>query len=145
MSREMSIGIASAIGAAALAAYAVLGGPESNPDQVRTLPYVVGFALVMAGIVFGLVVPWAEKRSQAPRTNRPAKAGLVVSILGLLTVVAFWSGLPVILGGAGVALGLAGRERAAEAGRRRLAVAAIIVGALAVLLGVGSTVWDQAL
>ncbi len=145
MSREMSIGIASAIGAAALAAYAVLGGPEPDPDQVRTLPYVVGFALVMAGIVFGLVVPWAEKRSQAPRTNRPAKAGLVASILGLLTVVAFWSGLPVILGGAGVALGLAGRERAAEAGRRRLAVAAIIVGALAVLLGVGSTVWDQAL
>ncbi len=59
MSREISIGIASAMGAAALAAYAVLGGPESNPDQVRTLPYVIGFTLVMAGLVFGLVVPWA--------------------------------------------------------------------------------------
>ncbi len=145
MSREMTLGISSALGAAALAAYAVLGGPEQQPDQVQSLPYVIGFTLVIAAVVFGLVVPWAEKRSQAPRTNRPAKAGLVASILGLLTVVAFWSGLPVILGGAGVALGLAGRERAAEAGRRRLAVAAIIVGALAVLLGVGSTVWDQAL
>ncbi len=143
MSREMSIGIASALSAAALAAYAVLGAAEPNPDQVRTLPYVIGFTLVMAGLVFGLVVPWAEKRSQGLRTNRPAKAGLVSSILGLLTVVAFWSGLPIILGGAGVALGMAGQERAAEAGRRRLAMAAIIVGALAVLLGVGSTIWDS--
>ncbi len=143
MSRAISIGIASAIGAAALAAYATLGGAEPNPDQVRTLPYVIGFTLVMAGIMFGLVVPWAERRSQALRTNRPAKAGLVTSLLGLLTIVAFWSGLPVILGGAGVALGMAGQERAAEAGRRRLALAAIIVGALAVLLGVGITIWDS--
>ncbi len=145
MSREMSIGIASAIGAAALAAYATLGGAEPNPDQVRTLPYVIGFTLVMAGIVFGLVVPWAERRSQALRTNRPAKAGLVSSVLGLLTIVAFWSGLPVILGGAGVALGMAGQERAAEAGRRRLATAAIIVGALAMLLAVGTTFMDSAM
>ncbi len=143
MSRAISIGIASAIGAAALAAYATLGGAEPNPDQVRTLPYVIGFTLVMAGIMFGLVVPWAERRPQALRTNRPAKAGLVTSLLGLLTIVAFWSGLPVILGGAGVALGMAGQERAAEAGRRRLALAAIIVGALAVLLGVGITIWDS--
>ncbi len=143
MSRAISIGIASAIGAAALAAYATLGGAEPNPDQVRTLPYVIGFTLVMAGIMFGLVVPWAERRPQALRTNRPAKAGLVTSFLGLLTIVAFWSGLPVILGGAGVALGMAGQERAAEAGRRRLALAAIIVGALAVLLGVGITIWDS--
>ncbi|MDP9382208.1 MAG: hypothetical protein M3Q29_19110 [Chloroflexota bacterium] len=56
---------------------------------------------------------------------------------------AFWSGLPIILGGAGVALGMAGQERAAEAGRGRLAMAAVIVGALAVLLGVGSTIWDS--
>ena len=143
MSREMSIGIVSAIGAAALAAFAVLGGSESNPDQVKTLPYVIGFTLVMAGIVFGLVVPWAERRSQALRTNRPAKAGLVASILGLLTVLAFWSGLPVIFGGAGVALGMAGQDRAAEVGRRRLAMAAIIVGALAMLLAVGITIMDS--
>jgi hypothetical protein len=145
MSREMTIGIVSAIGAAALAAFAVLGGSESNPDQVRTLPYVIGFTLVMASIVFGLVVAWAERRSQALRTNRPAKVGLVASILGLLTVLAFWSGLPVIFGGAGVALGMVGQARAAEAGRRRLAMAAIIVGALAMLLAVGITIMDSAL
>ena len=142
MSREMLIGITSALGAAALAAYAVLGGPERNPDQVASLPYVIGFTLVIAAVIFGLVVPWAEKRSQELQSNRPAKAGLVSSILGILTVVVFWSGLPIILGGAGVALGMAGQERAVQGGRN-LARAAVIAGIVAVVLCILSTVWDH--
>ncbi len=82
MSREMSIGIVSAIGAAALAAFAVFGGPESNPDQVRVLPYVIGFTLVMAGIVFGLVVPWAERRSQASKRIVPRRRGSLPAYWG---------------------------------------------------------------
>ena len=144
MSRGIGIGVTSALGAAALAAYAVLGGASRNPDQVRTLPYVVIFALVIAALVFGLVVPWAEKRAEGRRSNRPAMAGLVCGVLGLLTVVAFWSGLPIILGGAGVALGLAGRERAAEAGRGGVAGAAVGIGIVAIVLSIGSTVWDHA-
>jgi hypothetical protein len=41
-----------------------------------------------------LLLPWAQKRW-------PEKAGPIVSILGILTVAAFWSGLPIVLGGAG--------------------------------------------
>ncbi len=143
MSRTMSIGITSALGAAALAAYAVLGGPERKPDQVETLPYVIGFTLVIAAIVFGLVVPWAEKRSQVRQSNRPAKAGLVSSVLAVLTIVAFWSGLPIVLGGAGVALGMAGQEHAAQGGRT-LARSAVLVGLAAVVFSIVSTVWDHA-
>ena len=142
MTREMRIGITSALGAAVLAAYAVLGGPERQPDQVESLPYVIGFTLVIAAVVFGLVVPWAEKRSQELRSNRPARAGIVSSVLGILTVVVFWSGLPIILGGAGVALGMAGQERAAQGGRN-LARAAVIAGIVAVVLCILSTIWDQ--
>ena len=142
MSRRMSIGIASALGAAALAAYAVLGSPDRQPDQVDSLPYVIGFTLVIAAVVFGLVVPWAEKRSEVRRSNRPAKAGLVASVLGLLTVVAFWSGLPIVLGGAGVAMGIAGQERAAEGGSN-LARAAVLVGIVAVVLSILSTLWER--
>ena len=142
MTREMRIGITSALGAAVLASYAVLGGPERQPDQVASLPYVIGFTLVIAAVVFGLVVPWAEKRSQELRSNRPAGAGIVSSVLGILTVVVFWSGLPIILGGAGVALGMAGQERAAQ-GSNNLARATVIAGIAAVVLCILSTVWDQ--
>lgn len=144
MSRMATIGIASAIAAAVLPVYAVLGGPGRQPDQVRSLPYVISFALVIAGVVFGLVAPWATRRAQGMRSNRPATAGLVASVLGVLAIVAFWSGLPIILGGAGVALGLTGKERAAEAGRGRIALAAIALGVIAVLLTVGITLSEQA-
>ena len=140
MSREAAVGIASTLAAAALAVYAVLGGPNVQQHQVDTLPYVIGFVVVIAAIVFGLVVPWAKQRGQG---NRPATVGLISSVFGLLTIVAFWSGLPLILGGAGIALGLEGQDRSATAGRPGLARTAMIVGALAVVLSVGSIVIDH--
>ncbi len=140
MSREAAIGVVSTLAAVALAVYAVLGGPNVQQHQVDTLPYVIGFVVAIAAIVFGLVVPWAKRRGQG---NRPATAGLVSSVFGFLTVVAFWSGLPLILGGAGIALGLEGQDRSAAAGRPGLARTAMVVGALAVVLSVGITVLDH--
>lgn len=140
MTREAAIGIVSTAAAVALAVYAVLGGPNAQQHQVDSLPYVIGFVVVVGAIVFGLVVPWAKRRGQG---NRPATAGLVASMFGFLTVVAFWSGLPLILGGAGIALGLEGQDRSATAGRPGLARTAMIVGALAVVLGVGSAIFDH--
>lgn len=139
MSRGVVIGIVSALAAAALAVYAVLGGPNVRQSQVDTPPYVVGF--VVAAVVFGLVVPWATRRAQG---NRPAKAGLVSSILALLlSVVAFWSGLPLVLGGAGIALGLDGQDRSGAAGKLGMSRAATVVGALAALVTLAITALDH--
>jgi hypothetical protein len=69
--------------------------PPVYPDQLRALPIVVLVLLVVAAALFLLVVP------RASRSDRPAVAGPVCSILGLLLVVAFWSGLPIVLGTAG--------------------------------------------
>lgn len=143
MTRETTIGVASGAGAAALAAYAVLGSQNPAPDQVSSLPFVIGFVVVVAALLFALLVPWAERRSAGLRSNRPGTVGLVCSVLGILTFVAFWSGLPIVLGGAGAALGMAGRERAADAGRGRLASAAILLGLFAIVLTVGLTVFEQ--
>jgi hypothetical protein len=67
--------------------------------------------------------------------NRPARAGLVCGLLGIVAVVLFWLSLPIILGGLAITLGLQGRHLADAEGRGREASAAIISGTSAVALG----------
>ena len=71
-----------------------------------------------------MVVPRGLQREAAGAT------ALTLSVLGLLTVAAFWSGLPPILAGGGALLGWAGRD--AERGRA-MSRAAIAIGGLALL------------
>ncbi len=78
--------------------------------------------------VFGIIVPWAARRSAGG-----AGAGLVLSILGVLTVVAFWSGLPPVFAVGGILLGYAGYHSVDSRGRRT-AAATIGPGALALIL-----------
>jgi hypothetical protein len=71
--------------------------------------------------------------------NRPAKVGLVCGILGLVGVVAFWLSAPIIFGGLAVTLGVEGRRRARTEGRPTQALAAIALGAVALV--VGALIW----
>lgn len=95
-------------------------------------PYAATLAvsLVIAAALFG----WA-----IPRTERPARAGLVAGAFALLSVPVFWSGLPYVLGPAAIVYGLLGRARADGGGA---ATAAVVLGALATVLAVGGLVWD---
>jgi hypothetical protein len=73
-------------------------------------------------------------RVHSRRSNRPEVPGLVCSIVGLSLVwVAFWSGLPIVLGAAGSALGQAGRGGRQTKGGG-LALGAIVVGLAAIVL-----------
>lgn len=144
-SRFWILGGASALIASALAAYAVLVGNIADPvhaqEQKATLPYVIGFAVVFAAIIFGLLVPWALRSTHAQRSSITA---LVCSLLGLLMLLpAFWSGLPVILGAAGIALGQVGHARAQTSGTRTTALAALVIGALAGVLCIAITVAEK--
>lgn len=81
--------------------------------------------VVTAAVVFGYVVPRALYRQSAGGT---ALALSVPAILILLP--AFWSGLPMVLGVAGVMVGNAGRN--ADTGSRK-SIAGLVLGAVAVL------------
>jgi hypothetical protein len=94
-------------------------------------PPVIAFTVAL----FALLGRWAW-RPTAPG-NRAAKVGLSCAVLGLAGVVAFWLSLPIIFGGMGLTLGLEGRRRASTAGSGRQALAAIIIGALAFVVGAG--------
>jgi hypothetical protein len=102
-------------------------------EGVILIPIVVGLTLIL----FALVGRWAWRDTDA--RNRPARVGLVCSLLGLVGVLVFFLSAPIILGGLGVTLGVEGRRRASTEGRGALGVAAIVVGVIA--FAVGASIW----
>ena len=113
----LPVGVATFAGSAV---WTVLGA-----HNLREIVVVLAVAAVVTAAVYGLLLPRSLRRESAGGT------ALALALLAaLLTLPAYWSGLPLILGAAGVLLGLAGRNAATGAGK---SVAAIGIGALAVL------------
>lgn len=101
-----------------------------DPEARVLLPVVVALPFVLAATL-GL---WAWR---GPR-NRPALVGLVLSIVAVLGVVAFFVSAPIVLGGIAATLGLEGRRRSDE-GRATMATVAVAIGLLACLGG--TVIW----
>ena len=86
---------------------------------------MLALGLVSAAVVYGWVVPRALRRDAA------AKTAMTMSVIAaLLTLPAFWTGLPLVLGAAGALVGYAGRGAAKGSGP---SIAALLIGVLAVL------------
>jgi hypothetical protein len=108
------------------------GGMAADPGGFA-LTVVVSLAL--AAFVFGRVVPQAKASPE--RVKRATKAGLVCGLLAVPAVVtSLWLGLPFALAGGAIALGLIGRK--GRGGRR--ATAAVVIGAIVLVLGAGTYV-----
>lgn len=87
------------------------------------IAFTSAVAVLVAAAVYGALVPWALRREHAGGT------ALAVSVLAvLITWPAFWSGLPFVLGIAGIVLGHAGRSARRGAG---LSIVGLALGALA--------------
>jgi hypothetical protein len=91
----------------------------------REIAISVGLLAVVTAAIFGLVVPRALRKESAGGTA----LGLAVPA-ALLVLPAFWSGLPLVLGVAGVLVGNHGRT--ASSGARK-SIAAVVLGSLAVV------------
>ena len=72
---------------------------DAHDDSVREFLVVLVIIGVAALVVFGLVVRRGLRKESAAYT------ALALSTLGLLTIAAFWSGLPPVLAGGGILLG----------------------------------------
>lgn len=128
--------LGSGVAAAALTAIALAAGNfgAAEGENGGAGPYAItlGVSLLLAAVLFG----WA-----IPRTERPARAGLIAGAIGALSVAVFWTGFPYVLGPAAIVLGLAGRARADT---RTAGTVAVILGALVTLGGIAAVVGDQA-
>ena len=117
--------------AAILGAWGTFGGDGNSTGDYIFVLVIIG---VLAAIVYGLVVP------RAVRGIWPmARTGLILSILGLLTVIVFWSGAPPIFAFAGILLGYFAREREPSG----LATGAILLGVMALIADVAIYIADQ--
>jgi len=86
-------------------------------------------ALVTAGAVFALALPWAFRQESS------GGLALALAILGTLSAPGFWTGVPPGLAAGGALLGWAGIYAAKG---RRLSQAAFAIGVLGVLFNIGS-------
>jgi hypothetical protein len=102
-------------------------------DAIHWLNLVIGFliAAVAAAVVFG----WFVRRACRPGA-RAWPTALVFAVLALITVPAFWSGLPPVFAVAAIYLG----RRAVN----RAGLAATVVGAVALLADAGAYATDIA-
>jgi hypothetical protein len=131
-----------AISATALAVVAMffdhmLDVEEPFPADWPAFAISVALILILAVIVFGVVV----RRTTASRdgADLAGKRGLVCSLLSVLALPGIWLGLPFVLAGGGITLGALGRHGR----RRRLALAAIALGAIVVVLAIIGTDWGS--
>jgi hypothetical protein len=102
-----------------------------STQDLNQLPLLVGFAIVGAAVVFGVVV--ARALRTAPQ--RTARRSLILASVGVVSIVVFWTGLPVILAAGAATLALDARRRLG-----RLPGTAIAALVLAALITV-SAVW----
>ena len=139
ISRETGIGVAVASLTVGAMAIDHLVGTEEDPGEDPGLADPAAFlisvvlSLALAAFLFGVVVRQAARDHDADRT---ATKAMVCGLLAVPALALLFLGLPFPLAGAAIALGLLGREGT----RRRIATAAIAIGALVIALGAGAYV-----
>jgi hypothetical protein len=139
ISRETRIGIG--VSAVAVACMAVdhLIGTESEAGEEDSFPVDApvfflgsGLAVAVALVLFAVVV----RRATADEPARVARNAIACSGAAVLTLPLLFLGVPFPFAGAGIALGLLGRD----ARGTRLATAAVALGTLVVALGAAAYV-----
>lgn len=128
-----------------LAWYAAYGDPHPKQDQKDAVPAEIVIAAVVAAIVFGALLPMAL-RSVREHRDRATTWALAMSIVSFATIMAFWSGIPVIIGTAATWVAWEGRAIALRAAdRARPYTIALVLGAIAVVLPLAWTVVNNEL
>ncbi len=108
--RTAWVGIAAAVGGSALAYYSAYGDAHAQARQESAVPFLVGACVAVAVLAFTLLVP----RMSRVGASRFWTIGTGIVAL-VLTPIAFWSGVPLVLGAAAVLGGSRARSKATVA------------------------------
>jgi hypothetical protein len=109
----------------------VTDNEEGEGDVVGWL-IVSAVASLIAAALLMRFVPATE--SDPDGDNRPARRGLILGVLSVVTLAVFWTGLPFALAVPALALAATGRARAPQEGHGGQATAAAVLAALAIVL-----------
>lgn len=103
---------------------------DGEGDAVGWL-IVSAVASVIAAALLLRFVPATE--SEADDENKPARRGLVLAIVALLTGAVFWTGLPFALGVPALVLAAEGQARSGQYGHGSEATAATFIAGFAIV------------
>jgi hypothetical protein len=134
VSRETGIGVAVTVLAIVAMAFDHLLRGSDDPAAFALSSAI---SLALSVYVFGFVV--RRVKAQPAPAERAATRGFVLSVLSVFAITLVWLGVPWVLAGGGVALGLLGRTGE----RRRLAFGAVVLGALVLLLSAAFSDWSS--
>jgi hypothetical protein len=95
-----------------------------STQDLNLAPLLVAFTVVGAAVVFGVVVV----RGLRVAPQQTARRSLIVAGVGVVSIVAFWTGLPVILAAGAATLALDARRRLGRL--PGTAIAALVLAAL---------------
>jgi len=131
LSRATWIGVAvTALAVAAMAVDHLMGDDPAVLEDPFAFALSAVLCVALAAFVFGRLVP--RTKAASDYAERASRRALVLSALAVIGApLVFWLGLPFVLAGGGVALGLLG----SDGSRRRIALAAIALGMLVIGLG----------
>jgi hypothetical protein len=138
ISRETAIGLGvSALAVVAMAFDHLIDVEEGFPADPPAFLIAVAIILVLALIVFGRLVP--RTKSGPALAERAAKRGFVCGILAVPSIGLIWLGVPFVVAGGAIALGLLGRG----GDRTQLATAAIVLGSAVLLVCTAFSDWTS--
>lgn len=121
-----AVGLILFLGAVILSLAAEAGEP-SNQDLAD---WVVSLAI--AGVGVGIAI-WASRRAITRGTGSMALTSLILGVVAVLTMVAFWAGLPCVFGATALALGWAARPTGGRPSTP--GIVGMLLGALALISG----------
>jgi hypothetical protein len=102
---------------------------DDDKEVVAWIVVCIVASLILAALLLRFV-PATESETDG---NAPARRALVLGVAALITVVVFWTALPIVLGIPALVLGAEGRARAATQGHAGEATAGMVLGGFAVL------------
>ena len=130
--RTTILGVAAAINTIALACGYWL---VTNDDDKEYLGWVIVSVLGLLILSFFLLkfVPDTEAEMDG---NAPARRALVLGAAALITLVVFWTGLPIVIGVPAMVLAAEGRARSGTYGQAGEATAGLVLGGFAALVAI---------
>ena len=95
---------------------------------------VIGMFVIMAVVlaIGAALLLWLVPRERLV-PERASRTALILGVLSIIAGLIFWTGLPIAIGAAAIALGLSQRESSAASEGRGMATAGVVLGGIAVL------------
>jgi len=108
-SRCARIGAGAAALAMAVVVYGTYGDSHASSSQKSGMPFLLVVVAVLAAVVYGFVAPTAL-RAVANGSTSARRWAVGLAIVSVLSLAVFWSGLPILVGGAAALVGHSGRS-----------------------------------